>query len=359
MFERKSVKAICMPLLLSGLTLLTGGILCFFCGNAQKYIPPVAAFYTNVENQLMKSDLPADVCAYAPRISTAQKRAGGEAVRGEEILTAGNWAQVLEPQMATGQFYAAHEIEEEKSLVVISEKLATQLFFTTDVVGQTLLLGQKEYTIIGVIKEQGGALAPFCGQGLPRFYRQATKDDPVAAQGVFAKGLGGISAAQFRSFFSETMEQGLPEGYFENYAVTRQLLKTCSKTACFLLVICMLFWAEYLGKGCFKNRCARFTNGFALLVKGIRWGVCLLGARTVILSMPTSILPPDRIFNMRHYIQIAAKAKQSEVLYHITFSLHFAASLRLQTALLLLSVTILLFLLTWASIKIAWKACDP
>ena len=71
----------------------------------------------------------------------------------DKMLTDEAFWQVFEFSFVAGKPYTKADVDAGLKVAVITEKMAKQLFQTTDVVGKTLLLNYTDYTVCGVVKD--------------------------------------------------------------------------------------------------------------------------------------------------------------------------------------------------------------
>ncbi|MFA5555230.1 MAG: ABC transporter permease [Phycisphaerae bacterium] len=71
----------------------------------------------------------------------------------DKMLTDEAFWQVFDFSFVAGKPYTKVDVDAGLKVAVITEKMAKQLFQTTDVVGKTLLLNYTEYTVCGVVKD--------------------------------------------------------------------------------------------------------------------------------------------------------------------------------------------------------------
>ena len=71
----------------------------------------------------------------------------------DKMLTDEAFWQVFDFSFVAGKPYTKADVDAGLKVAVITEKMAKQLFQTTDVVGKTLLLNYTDYTVCGVVKD--------------------------------------------------------------------------------------------------------------------------------------------------------------------------------------------------------------
>lgn len=71
--------------------------------------------------------------------------------------TTKGYAQIKDYKLATGRFILPIDVEEETDAAVIGQTVALKLFGHANVLGQRFMLGERSYTVVGVLKhmEQG------------------------------------------------------------------------------------------------------------------------------------------------------------------------------------------------------------
>lgn len=81
----------------------------------------------------------------------------GEEGSYQVIGTIADYATVTDLEMDRGQFFSAAQVDTNDSVVVLGATVATDLFGTTDVVGESVRINNNSFQIIGVLEESGGA----------------------------------------------------------------------------------------------------------------------------------------------------------------------------------------------------------
>ncbi len=69
--------------------------------------------------------------------------------------TSPDFLTVRDLTVAEGRFYNAEDVTNKKKVAVLGSKLATELFGTTDPIGQSFLVSNTRLTVIGVLAEKG------------------------------------------------------------------------------------------------------------------------------------------------------------------------------------------------------------
>jgi putative ABC transport system permease protein len=69
--------------------------------------------------------------------------------------TSPDFLEVRNLEVAEGRFYNAEDVTNKKKVAVLGYDLATELFGTTDPIGQSLLVSTTRMTVIGVLAEKG------------------------------------------------------------------------------------------------------------------------------------------------------------------------------------------------------------
>lgn len=73
------------------------------------------------------------------------------------VGTTEDWLSVRSRELASGEFFTADEDADGARVVVLGSETATQLFGTTDVVGQTVTIADQVFTVIGVLSSEGAS----------------------------------------------------------------------------------------------------------------------------------------------------------------------------------------------------------
>ena len=323
----------------------------FICSvYTREVLPPIAALYTNIENNCMQMELPDTICLYSTEIAHTARESETEGIEVNVIITAGNWDSVVIPKMASGTFYEDHSIDEEKQFVVIDSTLATKLFFSTDVVGRDISLDGTVYTISGVIDESKNLLSQFCSNGLPTIYREHTAIDTPSMEGLFALGIGEMGESQFREYIFPLLEQELPEGHFENYRLTNDIIDLYVETTILIVLVNLFFVSKNLIKKVWIKECC--AKKILLWISGIgMWSGVIYGGWNIVVSIPTAFLPNDNIFDVSHYFEIWINQIQSAHLYDVLYPMDLLSHI-IMGIVFALSFNILVFgIMTFVSVK--------
>lgn len=71
--------------------------------------------------------------------------------------TTADWPEVRSRALLTGQFFTTTDVETSAQVVVLGSETATELYGTTQVVGQRLTVGDTDFTIVGVLASAGSS----------------------------------------------------------------------------------------------------------------------------------------------------------------------------------------------------------
>ncbi|MEM7330639.1 MAG: ABC transporter permease [Chloroflexota bacterium] len=83
-------------------------------------------------------------------------QANGQTLTEVSILgTTDDFPSVRQVEVANGRFFNATELEREAKVAVLGSAIATELFGEDDPIGQTLIIGTTQLTVIGVAAEKG------------------------------------------------------------------------------------------------------------------------------------------------------------------------------------------------------------
>jgi putative ABC transport system permease protein len=97
------------------------------------------------------------VAAVAPQVSTSvQAVAGGVNTRAQVAGVTPDYEQVRNLSLAEGRFISESDRDQRTTVVVLGSSVAETLFGETDPVGQTVKLGSRPFTVIGVLESKGG-----------------------------------------------------------------------------------------------------------------------------------------------------------------------------------------------------------
>ncbi|MCX7773959.1 MAG: ABC transporter permease [Clostridia bacterium] len=126
---------------------------------------------------------------YATPSISKQGVANSEKKSKRAIISGGNedFFVINNMELISGRFFTSNEFEEGKSVVLIEDRDAKNLFGTDDVVGKTISIGPrtstKKATIIGVLKSQMGMFGDLGEDSMPVFiYAPSTFIDNVFSE---------------------------------------------------------------------------------------------------------------------------------------------------------------------------------
>lgn len=95
------------------------------------------------------------VAAAAPVANTqAQAQNGNSEMQVSVTGTTKDYAQIKDYKLDSGRFILPIDVEEKTDAAVIGQTVALKLFGHTNVVGQRFMLGDRAYTVVGVLKHQ-------------------------------------------------------------------------------------------------------------------------------------------------------------------------------------------------------------
>jgi putative ABC transport system permease protein len=97
-----------------------------------------------------------DIQAVAPEKSTSQELTYGSTNWTTSVVgTTDSWLTVRSRSLSAGAFITADDIANRTSVTVLASQTATELFGTTDVVGQVVTINNLPFTVIGVLASAG------------------------------------------------------------------------------------------------------------------------------------------------------------------------------------------------------------
>ncbi len=73
------------------------------------------------------------------------------------VGTTPSWLSVRSRTMASGSFFTAADVTDAAPVIVLGSQTATQLFSSTDVVGQTVTISGIDFTVVGVLADAGSS----------------------------------------------------------------------------------------------------------------------------------------------------------------------------------------------------------
>ena len=117
-------------------------------------------------NELTLSDLRTltendSVTAVAPVLTQSVTVKAGDVSydEGSIIGTVPEYAQIRDQQVQSGRFLTNPDLDNRSYVAVIGSEVAMELFGTQKVVGEIMSIGGMNYTIVGVLEEQGSSLS--------------------------------------------------------------------------------------------------------------------------------------------------------------------------------------------------------
>ncbi len=99
-----------------------------------------------------------DLAAVIPEYSGSATLVNGDANRQSQVVgTVATYATVRNLIIASGRFFSDGEVTGTKRVVVLGSTAASDLFGTTDPLGQTIRMDNDLFQVIGVLKKTGGS----------------------------------------------------------------------------------------------------------------------------------------------------------------------------------------------------------
>lgn len=99
------------------------------------------------------------VALTAPIVTTNAEVAGnGESQTASVQGVTPNYFSITDLNVQTGRLLGQTDIDNRTDVTLIGTDLAETLFDTSDVVGQTMTIGERTFTIVGLLEEQGSSL---------------------------------------------------------------------------------------------------------------------------------------------------------------------------------------------------------
>lgn len=99
-----------------------------------------------------------DLVYVAPQYSASATFTNGSEEGNYQVIgTVADYAIVTDLDLEYGSFFTVEQVEQNASVIVIGHTVATDLFGSADVVGQTLRINNNSFQVVGVLKESGGA----------------------------------------------------------------------------------------------------------------------------------------------------------------------------------------------------------
>ena len=99
-----------------------------------------------------------DVSGVAPEKTSAQSVESSETNWTTTLVgTTADWLSVRSRSLASGDFLSEDDVTEARPVAVLGATAATELFGSTQVVGQTITIGGVDFEVIGVLEEAGAS----------------------------------------------------------------------------------------------------------------------------------------------------------------------------------------------------------
>ena len=109
--------------------------------------------------EALADDYP-EIALAAPTCQSNLTAAGSYTPKTAQVTgTTNAYAEIENLQLESGRFIMTADVENHTNVVVVSSELATEVLGRTDVVGETIRLGGREFLIIGVLAEDDSALS--------------------------------------------------------------------------------------------------------------------------------------------------------------------------------------------------------
>lgn len=97
-----------------------------------------------------------DIAAVAPEKDSSQTLAAGSTNWTTSVIgTTDSWLGVRSRTLADGDFFTATDVENASAVTVLGSATATELFGTTNAVGQTVTINSQPFTVVGVLASAG------------------------------------------------------------------------------------------------------------------------------------------------------------------------------------------------------------
>ncbi len=118
-----------------------------------------AATLTRSDADALASEVAApDVAGVAPEKQTSLSLEANDTNWTTTVTgTTESWLDVRSRSLASGEFLTADDDAERAAVVVLGSQTATELFGRTNVVGQTVTMSGTDFTVVGVLAEQGAS----------------------------------------------------------------------------------------------------------------------------------------------------------------------------------------------------------
>lgn len=194
--------------------------------------------------------------------------------------------------------------------VIISQKLATELYLSLDVLGAAVCLDGKTYTIGGVYRQEEGLLAQLSRGPQETIYRRI--DSRETATGLLMTGAG-EGTDQMLQRLNQQAQRKIPVARVTDYRAWRSFARYLTRLTGYwlalaggavLVVLMVLAGKKALGFWQEKKRVTAPVSIAAGIAAALALGaVLLVGLTGPGLELPLVLLPEENPFALGHYLQ--------------------------------------------------------
>lgn len=316
-------KRIAALILLTALTVLVFCLCFYVTGNATSQLPSL----TQLNFNLSANDRPltiASIEALSERISMNEVSFCAELdeVTVKEktvvpVLTNENYFEIYQ-SLQSGEGITQENIENGDMVVVIGSDLALELFFNTDVVGESIIIDSEMYEIAGVYKSPDSLIDKLSGDGKQRVYVPYTTNSSYAQQqlDIIAYDNSAASAPLFE-------QMDLTQYHFTDFSEKSKVIKDFEHILFLILfiVLCVILiklWYNLCKKFIHDIREDLQENYFlkslrSIPIKYILLVLTALGIPAILLSIffisdfsiyiVAKYIPYDNIFDVSYYLE--------------------------------------------------------
>ncbi len=278
--------------------------------------------------------------------------------------TEDNYDAFVTFDMIEGSYFYAKEYPQQNRAAVISEKMAIRHYKTTEAVGLKLSVGGTEYTVCGVYRSKEDLLTSCSTNGYDAIYipyQSAEAALPVHFV-LLSTELTEFTNTATSALISKTGLYLFPE-HITGYHDLLDLMVFFRKLAVFLMgvtvIVLLCVCLKRNGETAYRfyQTEEQKSNGNWYALKALLFLLLALGIYFTVrfeLKIPQSVLPPDNIFDMKHYFELILSAVQSHnaiLLYDFYWNYCFAAMTAY--AAWMLAAAVLFALLTFKTVSLA------
>lgn len=262
------------------------------------------------------------------------------------VATSPAYAEVFPLRMVEGSFLVEPTLYYAHDSVVIGSDAAIALFMRVDVVGEPLMIGDAEYTIVGVYETDGYFVQQMSTSLHAAIYVPVQTDE--ATHSVFMQADDTMFEEEALSKLTEAVNQTVKSDQVIQHAERKTLLHAIKWLLLELLCVIVFVWLgiRFARRGidALKQQWYLYAGGSVLLL-------ALFVMLQNVAVVPSAFLPADNIFDLGHYAKLFYSWLQSANGSGNELSILFTNTLRILFFLDTLIVLCVVLLLTVFSSK--------